>query len=157
MIRLRNMEPDDIPLFKAWLYAPHVVPWFQDPLDWIAEVEGRDGEFAWIHHFIAEDAGVPIGFCQYYAVADSGETYAGYDDLHGVYSIDYIVGDAGHLRKGFGKQIVAALCEKILLHDDARRILLQPEPENAASCALLASCGFVPNARGVFVKELRTP
>lgn len=146
MIRLRKMTRDDLPLFRKWLYAPHVAPWFRDPLDWIAEVEGQDGAFAWIHHFIAEHEGAPIWFCQYYAVADSGESFAGYADPRGIYSIDYLVGSAAHLRRGFARHMVSALIEKIKLHDGARCVILQPEPENAASCGLLASCGFVLDA-----------
>lgn len=156
MIQLREMTASDLPLFREWLHAPHVAPWFADALDWLAEVEDRSGDFSWIHHFIAEDDGVPIGFCQYYAVPDSGEVYEGYEDPAGIYSIDYLVGDAKRLRKGFGKQIVHALIERILLHADAKRIILRPEAENAASRALLASCGFTPQAdTGIYVMELR--
>lgn len=155
MIQLRRIRSDDLPLLKGWLHAPHVAPWFRDPLDWIAEVEGRDDDYAWIHHFIVEHGGAPVGFCQYYAVADSGETYAGYDDLTGVYSIDYLIGEAEYLQRGFAKQIVSALIERIAQHDDARRIVVSPEPENAASRGLLNSCGFALNEKtGVFSKEL---
>ena len=155
MIQLRPMEAADFDLFRKWLYTPHIARWYHEPLDWIDEVEKQDSEFRWIHHFIAEHAGSPIGFCQYYACADSDELWEGYTALGGSYSIDYMIGQADCLRRGFGRQIVADLTEKIMRHPDAKRIVAQPEPENKASCGLLLSCGFVfDREKEVYVKPL---
>ncbi len=64
-IKLRIIEDKDLPLFKEWLKMPHVAPWYSEPHNWIKEVEQRDKEFAFLHHFIAEANGQPIGFCLY--------------------------------------------------------------------------------------------
>lgn len=155
MINLRKMSIEDISLFREWLFLPHVATWFQQPFDWIAEVEKQEGDFSWIHHFIAEYEGNPVGFCQYYASRDSGEPFGGYTEKGGTYSIDYIIGKTDCLCKGMGKQMVRALIEKIAVHDDAKRIVVDPEQENRASCRLLLSCGFVFDAEtGIYVKEL---
>lgn len=155
MIRLRKMEQTDLPVFKKWLYTPHVARWYHDPLDWIKEVEEQDGEFCWIHHFIVEQEGQPIGFCQYYACQDSDEPWGGYTALGGSYSIDYMIGEPDCLRKGLGKLIVEELTDKIALHPDAKRIVVQPEPENKASCGLLLSCGFsLDTEKEIYVKRL---
>ncbi|WP_412892034.1 hypothetical protein [Beduini sp.] len=45
MIVLREMMNNDIPLFKKWLYLPHVAKWYHEPLDWIEEIEKQDNEF----------------------------------------------------------------------------------------------------------------
>lgn len=155
MAYLRKMTAADMPIFKQWLAAPHVARWYHDPLDWIEEVEKQDQAFRWLHHFIVEQDGVPIGFCQYYACKDSEELWEGYTALGGSYSIDYLIGDPAYLRKGIGKQVVADLLRKIALHRDAKRIVVQPEPENEASCGLLRSCGFVLDAdTGIYVKAV---
>ncbi|MDO4275653.1 MAG: GNAT family N-acetyltransferase [Eubacteriales bacterium] len=155
MIQLRKMEHTDLPVFKKWLYMPHVATWYHDPLDWINEVEEQDGEFCWIHHFIVEYEGRAIGFCQYYACKDSGELWEGYTALGGSYSIDYMIGESDCLRRGFGKMIVADLAGRIALCPDAKRIVVQPEPENKASCGLLLSCGFVfDTEKEIYVKLL---
>ncbi len=40
-----------------------------------------------------------------------------------------------------------------MLHSDAKRIVVQPEPENKASCGLLLSCGFaLDTEKEVYVK-----
>lgn len=142
MIYLRKMDIDDLAIFKKWLFLPHVAKWYNHPLDWINEIEKQDSNFKWIYHFIVEYKGNPIGFCQYYACKDSDEVWDGYTALGGSYSIDYMIGETNYLRKGFGKQIVTELIKKIKLHNDAKRIVVQPEQENTASCNLLLSCGF---------------
>lgn len=155
MIQLRKMDLTDLTVFIKWLSAPHIAKWYHDPLDWINEVEEQDGEFCWIHHFIVEHKGKPIGFCQYYACEDSDELWEGYTALGGSYSIDYMIGESDCLSMGFGKRIVADLTSRIALHPDAKRIVVQPEPENKASCGLLLSCGFVFDAeKEIYVKRL---
>ena len=156
MFRIRHMEQTDLEILKKWLYTPHVAKWYHEPLDWINEVEKQDREFCWIHHFIVEDEGKPIGFCQYYACKDSDESWEGYTAMGGSYSIDYMIGESDCLRRGFGKKIVADLTDRIALHPDAERIVVQPEPENKASCGLLLSCGFMlDKEKEIYVKPLR--
>lgn len=156
MVCLRKMNSSDLALFKKWLTAPHVARWYHHPLDWIDEIEKQDTAFHWIHHYIAEVDGVPIGFCQYYACKDSDETWSGYTALGGSYSIDYMIGEPHALRHGYGNQIVGALTEKIRLHKDAERIVVQPEEKNKASCRLLEHCGFLFDLNNsIYVKTLK--
>ncbi len=143
MLTLRAMRPDDLPLFAGWLAMPHVAKWYRYPDAWLDEVRQADAAFSWISHFIAETEGVPVGFCQYYACTDSGEEMGGYGAMNGSYSLDYLIGIPDALRRGFGKQMVRAPTEKILLHADAKRIVVEPEAGNLASRALLCACGFL--------------
>ncbi|WP_206459282.1 GNAT family N-acetyltransferase [Anaerovorax sp. IOR16] len=142
MVMLRALNDNDIALFKKWLYTPHVAAWYHDPLDWIDEIEKRNSNFTWLNHFIVEYKDKPIGFCQYYEYFNSGETWHGNIEVSGTYSIDYMIGEIEYLGKGFGKQIIGALIGKIKIHENAKRVIVQPEPENKASCKTLLSCGF---------------
>lgn len=54
-----------------------------------------------------------------------------------------MIGEIDYLRKGFGKAIIKQLMEKIKAQNNAKRIIVQPEPENKASCNTLLSCGFI--------------
>lgn len=141
-ITLRKFEDNDLSLFKNWLYLPHVGAWYHDPLDWIEEVEKRNDEFAFLHHFIAEQDGKAIGFSQFYEYHHSGEDWHGDTELTGTYSIDYLIGDTDYLGKGMGKAIILALVAKIKEQPNARCIIVQPEPVNKASCGALLSSGF---------------
>ncbi|MDO4493421.1 MAG: GNAT family N-acetyltransferase [Clostridia bacterium] len=156
MIRLRPMVRGDLALFEHWLSAPHVQKWYGDPAAWLYEAAEMDGLYGWIVRFIAERDGVPVGFCQYYACCDSGEDWAHYTRLGGSYSVDYLIGDAADLNKGYGKQMLAALEREIGKLPGARRIVVRPEPLNTASRALLRSAGYaLDTATDIFVKELR--
>lgn len=141
-LSLREFADGDIPLLKKWLYLPHVAAWYQDPLDWLKEVERRNEFFSFLHHFMVETDNHPIGFCQFYEYKRSGESWYANTDIEGVYSIDYLIGDTNCLGKGFGRAIIRALVEKIKMQDNARLIIVQPEQENRASCHTLLSYGF---------------
>ena len=66
-----------------------------------------------------------------------------------------MIGEPDFLRKGLGKLIVTELTDRIALHPDAKRIVVQPEPENKASCGLLLSCGFsLDTEKEIYVKRL---
>lgn len=155
MINLRKMKSEDWAVYKKWLYSPHVARWYHHPSDWLNEAKNQDGEFHWLHHFIVEYQEKPIGFCQYYACKDSDESWEGYTAMGGSYSIDYLIGETAYLRKGIGKQIVSELKNKISLHNDAKRIVVQPEAENKASCGLLRACGFqLDEKNGIYILTL---
>lgn len=141
-LSLRAFEDDDLPLLERWLHRPHVSPWFGNPQGWLDEAEQRHGRFSFIQHFIVESSGKPIGFCQLYEYARSGEDWHGDLRIEGVYSIDYLIGEAFYLGKGNGKAIVDALVERVAALPNAVRIIVQPEPENKASCGALLASGF---------------
>lgn len=149
------MHVSDLPLFRKWLALPHIAAWYHDPEDWVGEVEQQDGTFAFVRHFIVQSENKPIGFCQYYPYWMSGEAWHGNIPLEGTYSIDYLIGDVEYLGKGYGKQIIRALQKKIQSLPDAARIIVQPEPENQASCGVLQSCGFHYDAEnGIYLLRL---
>ena len=152
---LRQLRNEDITLFEKWLYMPHVAKWYHDPMDWIDEVHKRNDEFSFLHHFIVEYGDKPIGFCQYYEYRHSKEDWHGTTDINGTYSIDYLIGDTKYLGKGFGKEIIQRLIEKVKLQNNVKRIIVQPEQENKASCNTLLSCGFSFDTNNeIFIMEL---
>lgn len=155
MIALRLFQQTDLPLMQHWLTLPHIAKWYTEPEDWLYELEHRKDEFHWLHHFIVESGEHPIGFCQFYEYRLSGETWHGDLPLEGAYSIDYLIGESEYLGKGLGRQIVLELTSRIRVQENARRILVQPAPENAASCRTLLSAGFsFDSANAVYLLNL---
>ncbi|SJZ74181.1 GNAT family N-acetyltransferase [Anaerorhabdus furcosa] len=143
MIKYIKLEDKDINLFKKWLKEPHVAAWYEDPEDWIEEVEKRNGKYNWLHHFIVEVDDVPIGFCQYYELKNSGETWHGDTSLEGTYSLDYLIGETQFLSKGYGKQIIQGLTKMIESLPNAQRVLALPNLKNLPSCKTFESCGYL--------------
>lgn len=154
-LALRTFEEWDLPTVRRWLALPHVAKWYTEPQDWLYELEHRKDEFRWLHHFIAEADGVPFGFCQYYEYRMGGESWQGDLPVGGSYSIDYLIGEPSLLGRGLGKWMILQLVRRVRAQTGAARILVQPEPENAASCRALASAGFhFDAANGVYVLTL---
>lgn len=141
-IHLRGFRDSDMEIFRRWLYSDHVKRWYENPSDWLSEAENRNKEYNWIHHFIAEYNGQPIGFCQYYEYIRGGETWHGDIDTDGVFSIDYLIGEHDFIGKGLGKKLIETLLAKIRKSENARLVIVQPERDNKASCGALLSCGF---------------
>lgn len=140
-LNLRAFLDDDMDLLKKWLYKPHVVKWFEHPEHWIDEVSKRNDEFRWIHHYIVEVGGNAIGFCQYYNYLLGGEDWHGNMDIKGAYSIDYLIGEEDYLGNRLGQDIIIRLKQKIQAEADATKIIVQPEPDNAASRKTLLNAG----------------
>ncbi len=153
LLQLRMLQDNDIPLLKEWLNKEHVLQWYGDIDEWLDEICGRFEAFSFIKHFIALCDDKPIGFCQYYTCINAGEDWYGDTPLEGCYSIDYLIGEESYLGKGYGKAIIDLLVKEIFSLEDAQRIIVMPEEENAASCKSLLANGFIfDNKNELYIK-----
>lgn len=153
LLKIRVFEDDDIFLMKTWLNKKHVLKWYEDPDDWLAEIYGRFDEFSFINHFIVLYDNKPIGFCQYYTCAEANEDWYGDIPLEGSYSIDYLIGEESYLGKGLGKAIIDLLAKEVFSLNNAQRIIVMPETENIASCkSLLANDFFFDEKNKLYCK-----
>ena len=158
-VLLRRFEDSDIDLLTEWLNKDYIQQWYHNPADWLCEIRERKSRFSWIHHFIVMAQQTPIGFCQYYDCFDAGELEDWYDVIvrGDTFSIDYLIGDAAYLGKGYGKAVVRAL--RYTLQQTAgaaaRQIIVLPELENCASVGVLLANGYVFDAeKGYFFLSL---
>ncbi len=146
-IRIRPFQDADLPRFTRWLQQEHVRPWYQPAQDWLTEVAGRQGEYAFIHHFIILAEETPIGFCQHYPYWKSGETWHGSIPREGTYSIDYLIGEPEYLRRGCGARAIRLLLADAFAQPGARRVIVQPDEENLASRNVLKAAGLAFDAQ----------
>jgi Acetyltransferases, including N-acetylases of ribosomal proteins len=160
MLKIRAFEDDDLQLLNKWLNKKYIKKWFEVPDictidDWLHEVKNRNGEFNWLSYFIVQSDDCPVGFCTYYKCVDAKEDWYDNISLDGVYSIDYLIGEEEYLGKGIGKKMIAKLVEMIFEHEDAKRIIVQPDKNNRASSSVLLSNGFIfeDNIYGITKKE----
>lgn len=141
-VEMRKFKSCDIELFKKWVYKDYVAKWYEQPLDWIYELEHAQDEFSWVEHFIVVCDGKDIGFCQCYEYKLSGEDWHGDIELEGTYSIDYMIGERDYLKKGIGTKIINLLVKHLFETTSAKRIIVQPDEDNKTSCNTLLSAGF---------------
>lgn len=153
-LTIKPLQEKDITLMEKWLQKKHVAKWFDDPQDWLDEINKRESEFSFIHHFIVYLANTPIGFCQYYKYQSNLENWSGTIPLCGTFSIDYMIGEEACLKKGYGKKIVALLTKTVFSLAESKRIIVQPEQENLPSCKALLANGFIYDKRNkLYLKE----
>ena len=147
MLKTRAFEDSDLHLLDKWLHKEYIKKWFEVSGictidDWLHEVKNRNGEFKWLNYFIVLWKGCPVGFCTYYQCIDAKEEWYGDISLEGAYSMDYLIGEEDYLGKGIGKKMIVKLVEMIFAHESAKRIIVQPDENNKASCNVLLSKGF---------------
>jgi RimJ/RimL family protein N-acetyltransferase len=155
-LTLRPLGDADIPLMTQWLNKEYIRRWYSDPADWLYELQGRGGEFAFLHHFIVLHDGAAIGFCQYYDCADANHMEDWYEVTQRgeTYTIDYLIGDERYLGRGCGKEIVRMLTE-LIANLGAGEIIVDPDQGNLPSCGVLKANGYVYDEKmKYFVKRL---
>jgi CTP:molybdopterin cytidylyltransferase MocA/predicted acetyltransferase len=156
-IVLHAFIAEDITILKRWFDRDHIKKWFKDADDWIYEVENRHGKYNFIKHFIVKNKNTKIGFCQYYDCYRAREDWYNIEKPDDTYSIDYLIGEEQYLGKGFGREIIRLLVEKIKI-ENGKEIIVQPELENKISQKALLANGFLyDKKRGYFYKKLWKP
>lgn len=144
-LHLRPVDDGDIEMLTIWLNKDYILKWYHNADEWLDEINGRHGEYAWINHFIVMDGKIPIGFCQYYDCYDAND----FEDWYSVtqkgdtYSIDYLIGNETYLGKGYGKAIIEILSDTIKSIGMVNKIIVQPEKENHSSNHVLLANGYI--------------
>ena len=73
----------------------------------------------------------------------------------GTFGIDYFIGEETYLKKGFGNMLIKALVIHIMSHEQARRIIADPVPENQVSIAVLEKTALNwMEGTGLYFKDL---
>ena len=141
-ITLEIFSDDDLELFEKWLQKDYILKWYENPDDWLYEVKNRNGEFNFIKHFIVKIDAQKFGFCQYYDCYHAQEEWYKISEPNRTYSIDYLIGEENYLNKGYGKEIIKQLIEKIKIIN-GKEIIVQPDMENTPSQRILTANGFI--------------
>jgi aminoglycoside 6'-N-acetyltransferase len=142
---LRPFLRADFALMGRWLREPLVVEWWHDDPDPAAlerrygrAIDGREPT----ELRIGEAGGVPVGFVQWYRLADEPEYVAELAPFVTVpadaWSLDYLVGAPEHRGRGIGTALVLGALAAI---GDAP-VVVPVHAGNPASAALLRRAGL---------------
>ena len=144
-LHLKALANTDIDLLTTWLNKEYIIKWYNDPNEWLEEVNERHSTYSWINHFIVMDGDIPIGFCQYYDCYDANDMEDWYEvkESGDTFSIDYLIGDESYLGKGYGKAIIKLLTETIWQKEQVKQIIVQPDENNHASNHVLMANGYL--------------
>jgi aminoglycoside 6'-N-acetyltransferase len=122
-----------------WLAEPHVAAWWDAPeteLAAIADALGNPG----MQIMIAERAGGPLAYVQVYDPHRApGHPYA--DQPPGTLGVDLAIGQPGDLGLGHGVRLLRQLARR-LFADGARRLVIDPHPQNDRAIRAFEKAGF---------------
>jgi aminoglycoside 6'-N-acetyltransferase len=139
----RRMTSADLPLMAAWLAAPHVARWWGDPADELRDVEANLTS-ATVEPFIMLLDGEPVGYMQSYDI-HAEDDHPSQDQPPGSIGIDMSIGRAELIGQGHGPRFTDAFVREIFARG-APRVVIDPDPTNAAAIRAYAKAGFRPLA-----------
>ncbi|WP_019170904.1 GNAT family N-acetyltransferase [Pseudaminobacter salicylatoxidans] len=140
----RPLMGKDMKLLARWLAEPHVAAWWGDKA---SELEGIGSHIDSIsvEPFIIELDGRPIGYIQSYDPHLEDENpYQ--DQPSGTLGIDQFIGEPDLIGKGHGTRLIGAFLE-MLFEEGAPRVIVDPDPVNAAAIRAYEKAGFRPIGR----------
>lgn len=157
----RPLARSDFALLGHWLAQPHVARWWaEDPsppaieAGYGASVDGREPSEA----FIACRNGVPLGLVQRYRLAAWPQYLRELAPLilvpTGAVSIDYLIGPAEALGRGWGTAMVQAFTEALWPGDaQATAVIVPVHVANRASWRALERAGYARIASGLLAPD----
>lgn len=145
MLTLRPLQMSDLETVGVWLRDPEVARWFLVGSTIDDEIEdlrncllGKEPTEV----LAVEEAGRPIGWCQWYRCQDYPDHAQSVDARPGDVGIDYAIGDQTRRGRGVGQALIAALVAHIRAGHPRAGIIADPESANLASRRVLEKNGF---------------
>lgn len=154
-ITFAKLQKIHFPLLLKWLYTPHVRAWWDQNVDWTAElIEKKYTAYTEgfkilgnikkpMHAFIIEVDRVPVGYIQYYNkydfVPEQGYSVEGLPES--LAAIDFYIGEEEHLGKGIATQALTDfLSSYVFKKFDA--CFVDPDTANKAAIRTYEKAGF---------------
>ncbi len=137
----RDVTKKDAALLRGWLNSPHITAWWGDPEQELADILEHIDSIS-VEPMIVELDGKAIAYVQIYD-PHMEDDHPYQDQPFGTMGIDISIGDAAKLNKGHGSAILRQLAE-LLFDEGAARLIIDPDPSNAAAIKAYGKAGFVP-------------
>ena len=135
----RDLTQGDLPIVSRWLKEPHLVEWWGDADEAIAEIEAAIDDIA-TEALIVEMDGRPIAYLQCYD-PHMEDDHPYQDQPTGTLGLDMSIGDPALLGKGHGSAILRQFAEA-LFEEGAPRLIIDPDPANARAIRAYEKAGF---------------
>jgi aminoglycoside 6'-N-acetyltransferase len=141
MYEFRPMTPEDLPLVKRWLAAPHVQEWWGEPEDEFGLVTGDLTEPAMNQYIVVKDDR-PFAYLQCYDLSAWNSGFG--SQPHGARGIDQFIGEPDMLSCGHGSAFIRSFVDG-LLAAGTPRIVTDPDPTNLRAVRAYEKAGFHPD------------
>lgn len=136
----RSVEEDDLPLIGGWLAQPHLARWWGDAQEELAEIREHIDSVS-VEPLIVELDDEPIAYLQSYDPhLEDDHPYQ--DQPFGTVGIDLSIGPADLIGRGHGPAIIRQFVAE-LFEEGVPRVIIDPDPTNAAAIRAYEKAGFV--------------
>ena len=138
------LQECDIPLLHEWMNRKHVSERW-DGLQSLDEVGGRYGllinsNVVFPHLVYLNET--PFGYIQSYIANVPGDIWWT-DQPEGTWGVDQFIADENFLGMGLGSEFVKEFTDQLLKRSDVKKIITDPNPENAFAIKAYEKAGFV--------------
>jgi aminoglycoside 6'-N-acetyltransferase len=144
--RFRPMTPDDLPLVRQWLAAPHVAEWWHDADDF--DFVSGDLDHPDTAQFIVGLDDEPFAYLQCYRMSDWHISFGPQPD--GTRGLDQIIGKPDMIGRGHGSAFIRQFTNDLLARGTPR-VVLDPHPDNARAIRAYEKAAFKAD------REITTP
>ena len=147
-LSFRPMGRDDLPRLHDWLQQPHVAEWWDDAAETIEGVEARYGErvegTSPVTPWVVEVDGTPVGWVQWYRVADEAEWFPGVAIPPDTVALDLAIGDPAYVGKGHGRRILLEFVHHVVrtTMPGCPEVWIDPDPRNERAVRAYRAAGF---------------
>jgi aminoglycoside 6'-N-acetyltransferase len=144
-ITVKSLKTEDASHLVKWLSDPVVLEFYggrDRPYDYEKVMQHfyRDGE---VTSCIVEFRHQAIGYIQFYVIGDEERTEYGYqDDEALIYGMDQFIGEAGCWNQGIGTALVRSMRDYVIKHQQASKIVMDPQAWNSRALRVYEKCGF---------------
>lgn len=151
-ITFRPLTTGDLPTLHRWLNNPRVRHWYggrpQSLDEVVAHYAPRTLATAAIHPYLILHRGVPIGYIQWYMLADDPEYAALVDDSAGAAALDVLIGEDASALRGLGATSIRAFLRAVIFAAPGTTVcFIDPHPENRIAIRAYTRAGFRPLRR----------
>jgi aminoglycoside 6'-N-acetyltransferase len=148
-LSFRPLHQNDLALLHRWMGEPHVARWWGQPPTSEAELEAKYLARAEDQHhaapWIMEVEATPVGWVQWYRVADEADWFPGLEIPPGTVGIDLAIGDPDRIGRGLGRRLLLEFVHHVVraAAPDSPEVWIDPNPRNQAAVRCSRAAGFV--------------
>jgi aminoglycoside 6'-N-acetyltransferase len=141
----RPLAGKDMKMLARWLAEPHVAAWWVDKDGELDSIAAHLDSIS-VEPFIIELDGRAIGYIESYDpyLEEDENPYS--DQPFGTLGIDQFIGESELIGRGHGTRLLSDFVE-MLFEEGALRVIVDPDPANAAAIRCYEKVGFRPIGR----------
>ncbi|CAM3586659.1 GNAT family N-acetyltransferase [Marinicrinis lubricantis] len=145
-IAVRRLTEEDAPTLVKWLSDKRVLKYYEGrdrPHDLKRVLEHYFEQTSEVTPCIVQYKSVDIGYIQFYPILVEELQIYGYSDFtESIYGMDQFIGEVDYWNRGIGTKLIQSMVTYLLEHEQADKIVMDPQAWNQRALHVYEKCGF---------------